>query len=129
LAGLIALTPLAFPGAPLCGQEAEVVRLGAWNIQWLGRPERRGGVAQDAGDLAKYIQASKVDVLAVSEVSCDSQDGPLPTNTTLTQALARIKESTGQEWKHLLFVTEGATDRDQLCGVAWNTARVRMVGW
>lgn len=130
-AGLILLTFFwhGLPSTPLCGQEPEVVRLGSWNIQWLGRPDRRGGSAQDASDLAKYIQASKVDVLALSEVSCNSDDGPLPTNTTLTRAFAQIKESTGQEWKHLLFLKEDATDKDQLCGVAWNTAKVKMVGW
>jgi predicted extracellular nuclease len=130
---LVILTPAFFLAPPATGLQppanSEVLRLGSWNIQWLGRPDRRGGMAQDAADLAKYIEASKVDVLALSEVSYNSDDGPLPTNKTLTQAFAQIKESAGQEWKHLLFPKEDANDRDQLCGVAWNTARVKMVDW
>jgi hypothetical protein len=106
---------------------AQNVRIGAWNIEWLGVPGNRGNVgtnvAQSAADIADYIIASNVAVLGLEEVS---DNGATPnTNKTITDALVIVKQRTGDTWKHVLFPKNG---RDQHIGVAWNATKATMVG-
>ncbi|HEX2062613.1 MAG TPA: endonuclease/exonuclease/phosphatase family protein [Thermoanaerobaculia bacterium] len=106
----------------------EVVRIGAWNIEWLGAAHKRGagnaGIPQNASDLATYIIASRVDVLGLEEIT---RNGPDDTNRTMTAALKLVRQKTGNTWEHVLFDKPNG-DRDQRIGVAWNTARARLVG-
>lgn len=106
------------------------VRVGTWNMHWLGRPDRRGrgGVAQKAEDIAKYIQASGCSILGLNEVSANEGTNAAPTNKTLTEALKLLKEKTGEEWKHVLFLRDDPNDKDLLTGVAWNTKKVTLQG-
>lgn len=123
----LALTrPAAQPATP------PVLRVGAWNIEWLGYPDRRKGPDQSIEHLAKYLLENKVDVLAVEEVSFNEGSDAEPRNKSLSAALAWIKEKTGQEWKHRLFSKlpgeEPEFEKHQWTGVVWNTARVQLVG-
>ena len=106
---------------------AETLRLGAWNIEWLDFAQNRSGLsanrAQKPEDLASYIEASGVDILALEEICIDSSG----TSPTLKQALRLLSESQGQTWKYLLFPKKDGAPT-QLTGVAWNTARVQLVG-
>jgi endonuclease/exonuclease/phosphatase family metal-dependent hydrolase len=106
---------------------AEKLRLGAWNIEWLDYPQNRTGLAsnraQKPEDLANYIEASGVDLLALEEICVDSS-GSSP---TLNRALQLLSESQGQTWKVLLFPKKDGAST-QLTGVAWNTARAELVG-
>lgn len=118
--------PPAQPAAPT------TLRVGAWNIEWLGYPDRRKGPDQSIEQLARYLLENKVDVLAVEEVSFNEGTEAEPRNKSLTAALAWIKAKTGQEWKHRLFPKlpgdDPAFQNHQWTGVIWNTARVQMVG-
>lgn len=115
--------------ACLCVEvSAQDVRIGAWNIEWLGVPGNRGNigrnVAQQPADLADYIIASGVVVLGLEEVS---DNGTTPnTNKSLAAALDIVRQRTGQSWRHVLFPK--SSGRDQHIGVAWNATRVSMVG-
>src|SRR5262245_47809228 len=113
-------------------EEISVARIGTWNIEWLGRPEKRGDVArniaQDPADIARYIVSSKVDILGLNEITQDGNSIDPPTNRTLTEALEKIKGITGKTWKHMLFPKEDRNDRDQWVGVAWNTDRAELLG-
>lgn len=113
-------------------QAPATLRVGAWNIEWLGYPERRKGPEQSPEQLAKYLLENKVDVVAVEEVSFDDGTDAAPRNKILTAALAWIKEKTGQEWKHVLFPKlpggEADFEKHQWTGVVWNTAKVSLVG-
>src|SRR5215212_1057373 len=120
---------LALFAASLDAQTTIVI--GSWNIEHLGRPSKRGGVgngvAQDSRDIADYIRASGVDILALAEVTAN--DGT-DRNVTISAALQRIRQQTGQIWDHMLFPKfVGPLDerRHQRIGVAWNTSRVRRV--
>jgi predicted extracellular nuclease len=109
---------------------AATLRIGAWNIEHLGNPSSRGSecvaaphrCAQSPEDLADYIIASGVAVLGLEEIS---EDLPGGRNATVEHALLIIRQRTGQTWSHVLFPK---ADEHQHIGVAWNTARVRMVG-
>ena len=106
---------------------ARTIRLGTWNIEWLGNAAKRRKPAQKPEDLAKYIAASKVDLLGLNEITQDAPGGA-PASNTLTETLKLIQKDTGKEWKHVLFPSEEPGSRDQLCGVAWNTEAVTLVG-
>ena len=107
---------------------AQNVRIGAWNIEFLGKPDSRkdvgAGVPQEPADIADYIIASKVAILGLEEIT---DNGTTPnTNKTIAAALDIVKQKTGATWRHVLFPK--SSGRDQHIGVAWNTARVSIVG-
>lgn len=107
--------------------QAEEIRIGAWNIEWLGRPDMRSGpsanVNQTPDDVSAYIEASGVDVLSLEEICVEADHQ----NSTLRTALARLSQRTGNRWKHVLFPKKGG-EATQWTGLAWNTARVQAVG-
>jgi endonuclease/exonuclease/phosphatase family metal-dependent hydrolase len=105
----------------------KTVRLGTWNIEWLGNAAKRRKAAQDPEDIAKYIQASKVDLLGLNEITHDVE-GAEPRSKTLTEAFKIMSKDARADWKHLLFPSEDKDHKDQLCGVAWNNSVVKLVG-
>lgn len=98
------------------------VRIGAWNIEWLGKPEDRSGVgrdvAQDPNDLADAIIFSKVAALGVAEVVTRLPGRPVRSRE-IEAVIDAIERKTGDAWEYVLF--PGRADRDQLTGVLWNT--------
>ncbi len=120
---------------PLSG----LIRIGSWNIEWLGTPDnRRGpaaGQAQTVKDLADYIVSAKLDILAVQEVAATMDDQMMPreerpdtfTSPILDQVFEMVAKANGGDWKHVLFPTYGSR-LGQLTGLAWNTERVQAVG-
>ena len=137
----VALTGLLSAAPDLRGQgkptPATVLRLGSWNIENLGTPKsRRGpgeGVLQDPRDLAKYVRHARVDLLALQEITAD---GPAPagfprkyrTSSVLTQTFDELNKTPGNGWKHILFPKAKAADEHQWTGIAWKSAKVKVVG-
>lgn len=125
--GLVSSMGLGAAQAPV-----PTVKIGAWNIEWLGSPDMRSGpshgVAQSADDIADYLTASRVDVLALEEI--DDNGGPASpgTNATVTAALQKVNDKTGSEWKYVLYPKDSPSDRTQHVGLAWNAKRVTQVG-
>lgn len=111
------ITPTALPH--------ESIRVGAWNIEWLGMPERRSGPARNQTrtpeNLAEYILAADVDILALEEIRIDADDGS-DTSTLLREALAIVESERGGHWQHRLFPARYGPD--QCCGIAWDVAKV-----
>lgn len=105
------------------------LRVGAWNIEWLGSPQRRSGPARDQPRtpeaLAEYILAADVDILGLEEIRIDAPDGS-DRNALISAALRLVEQQRGGRWEHRLFPARGR--REQCCGVAWDTTRVRPVG-
>ena len=109
---------------------AATLRIGAWNVEHLGNPTSRGNhcvpapheCAQSPQDLAEYIIASGADVLGLEEIS---EDLPGRKNATFERALLIVRQRTGRTWNHVLFPKD---DEHQHIGVAWNTAKVQVVG-
>src|SRR5262245_63865600 len=101
------MAPIQSSSGGAAQDETSIARIGTWNIEWLGRPEKRGDIDKDIpqspADIAKYIIASKVDILALNEISHDGESIDPPTNKTLTEALSLVKKETGKTWKHMLF--------------------------
>lgn len=120
-----ATAPAAVP-APIAAPAS--IRVGAWNIEWLGSPERRSGPAENHAQapaaLAEYILESKVDILGLAEIAQNVEDRP-GTNATLTAALQLVEQQTGGKWQHRLFPARSG--RNQCCGIAWDTTRVTSV--
>ncbi|MBU0637860.1 MAG: hypothetical protein KKB50_03275 [Planctomycetes bacterium] len=129
--GLLAAAGCQTPGAKRAGvaqgTEPSFIRVGAWNIEWLGTEDRRSGPArghaQTAADLAEYIAASRVAVLGLEEIARSDEQGPW-TSDRLDEAFELVAQRTGGRWQHRLF----PASRNQLCGVAWDTTKVTPVG-
>jgi endonuclease/exonuclease/phosphatase family metal-dependent hydrolase len=108
---------------------ATTIRIGTWNIEWLGQPTKRSGkgqgFAQTPEDMADYIAASKTSILALEEVlATGTRNGTSSLRSNeLDAAFAALKNKTGETWEYVLNAGKGNPD-DQLTGVAWNTARV-----
>lgn len=114
--------PSAKPDAKSVSGE---VRVGSWNIEWLGKPEDRSGVArdiaQDPNDLADAIIQSGVAVLGVAEVVTRIHGRPIRSRE-VEAVIDVMMRKTGDKWAYVLF--PGRADGDQLTGVLWNTAKV-----
>jgi endonuclease/exonuclease/phosphatase family metal-dependent hydrolase len=115
--------PAAAAAAVPIGQS---VRVGTWNIEWLGTPNNRKGaghgVLQSADDLATLIQDANVDVLGLEEIHATKQGNALR-NDVLDGVVATLRQRTGKTWRYRLFPNATA-DTSQVCGVMWNTSRV-----
>lgn len=127
---VLALAP-AHPsraGAAAAPPQASLL-FGSWNIQWLGSPNQRSGAAegklQTAADIAEYIRASGVSVLALNEITETTRNERGPRNWILSAAFNVIRSQTGETWQYVLF-PKANNVRTQLCGLAWNTAKSRL---
>jgi len=104
---------------------ARDVRIGAWNIEWLGKPDDRSGpargVAQSPADIADYILFSEVSILGLCEI-VPEREGTRLRNRVLEEALALVEKKTGERWEYALF--PGHPQSEQLIGAAWSTADV-----
>lgn len=120
--------PSKAPGVPAGPSDANVpehVRVGSWNIEWLGSPKSRSGeakdIAQSAEDLADCIIYSKVSVLAVEEVVTRLPGRPLRSRE-IEAVLESVRNRSGAAWDYVLF--PGRNKGDQLTGVLWNASVV-----
>ena len=102
-----------------------VVRLGSWNIEWLGKPTDRSGqakgVAQKPEDLADAIIDAKVSILALQEIVTKERGTPIRSRE-IEAVVDVIKTRTKQQWQYVLF--PGRQSGDQLTGVMWNADAV-----
>jgi endonuclease/exonuclease/phosphatase family metal-dependent hydrolase len=127
---------LAFAFSSVQGQDR--IRVGAWNIETLGSPDRRDyrrkspangyGVARKPRELADRIEALRLDVLALSEID-DTDDGGGPaTNEVLNEAFRILNRRGGNDWTYELFPKRIRRHSFQHTGLAWNRQRVQAVG-
>ena len=118
--------------------KTQQIRIGAWNIEWLGFPDRRGRPGKDnpqtPEDLADYIEASGVDVLALEEIGVDSETPPLRSKE-LDLVVKSLQDRHQQPWEYVLFDKTNYPDeadeymrRGQHVGLAWRTDRAARVG-
>lgn len=131
---LVVITTLA-PGQR--GQAAAddnggIIRLGAWNIQFLGSRTP----AQKAEDLARYIKFAKVDILALEEIT---PTGPAPagfaapfeSSIILDEICSKLTKLQDGKWRHVLFPAfflDAEKGKQQWVGVAWNESKVEPRG-
>jgi hypothetical protein len=110
---------------------SDVFRIGFWNIEWLGQPSKRSGIAKDVHqtpeDIAMYVSASGVQVLGLAEICDDDEEDDVSSNSTLDDAI-NLLNSNGGSWKYVLLPKKNPADLDQHVGVAWNDAVVQMKG-
>jgi exonuclease III len=116
--------------------QAEEVRIGAWNIEWLGFPDKRGrpgkDVVQSPAALADYIASANLDVLALEEIGVDKPQSPW-TSSQLDAVVQALQKKHQQPWKYVLFPktkypdgTEDFVVRGQHLGIAWRTDRATL---
>lgn len=103
------------------------LNIGSWNIEWLGSAQRNKIGHQAPEDIASYIGAAKVDVLALMEISITRSATGGAINQQLDEAFALLN-SQGAAWEYRLFEKhpQAGASRDQWTGLAWNTHKVQM---
>jgi hypothetical protein len=105
------------------------IHIGSWNIEHFGKDDNN---PDNQFAIAEHIEMSGVHVLALQEmyVTTDNISNPAARleNSFFQAALDLVEEHTGQRWDYELFRNRNLNDKSQLCGVAWNTARVRKEG-
>jgi predicted extracellular nuclease len=105
------------------------LRVGCWNIEWLGRPESRSGVAanvaQSAEDLADCIADSGVDVLALAEITTLVRGEPIRSRE-IEATIDKLNALRPGPWMYVLL--PGRARGDQLTGVMWNSKALTALG-
>jgi hypothetical protein len=92
------------------------IRIGAWNMLYLGPSEKTPHEKRDPRQLAAYVRLAGVSVLALEEIGVQSAEGR-PRNATLDAMFAELNRS-GADWTYLLHGTE--KDKNQFVGLAWD---------
>lgn len=107
-----------------------ILILGSWNIRWLGRPDapRRGKSYQKPWDIAKIIQWSRVDLLALQEIYDNDNAKRTRRNNTLDAVIRILNERGSSAWKYRLFPKKDPEDLHHHTGIMWNQGKVRPVG-
>ncbi|MBM3964844.1 MAG: hypothetical protein FJ308_07210 [Planctomycetes bacterium] len=137
LASSLFLVPECF--AQVTSQsKADEVRIGAWNIEWLGFPDKRARPGKDnpqrPEDLAEYIHSTGVDVLALEEIGVDSDKAPW-TSRELERLQRALKDQYQEVWQYVIFPktvypedTEDFVKRGQHLAIAWKSEKATQVG-
>lgn len=131
LTSTIALLVLVFGLATYSGAADEIL-VGAWNIEFLGRPNQRDnsgkGIPQQPSDLAHYIKNSGVSLLGLEEVCVEPKDASTLTNKTLAETIKLLNSDSGADWKYVMFGGRGKKKKVQLTGMVWNEKILTPVG-
>ena len=134
--GLI-LIPECFP--TIAAQtHADEVRIGSWNIEWLGFPDKRARPGKDnpqrPEDLAEYIHSTGVDVLALEEIGVDADKSPW-TSQELELLQRALLDKYQERWSYVIFPktsypedTEDFVKRGQHLAIAWKSDKATQVG-
>src|SRR5687768_12732132 len=78
---------LAMTASASAGETSDTLRVGSWNIEWLGQPTKRASKdPQTAKDIATYINDAGVDLLCLNEITWNVNVGELRSNATLEAA-------------------------------------------
>lgn len=102
----------------------DYIRLASWNIENLGKRD----FGQNRFAIADYLNLAGMDVLALQEIhDIDGRGAPYK-NDKLKQVLDLLNEQDGHSWKYELFPKRNPNQTRQLCGIAWNSARVKKIG-
>jgi hypothetical protein len=121
------LPPPSTQMAPLI-QEAtvskDVLRIGSWNMAWLGPSNHTPLERRTPEDLAQYIARSGAAVISLQLVG--ETPGSPGKNATLNNVI-HILYSEGQgDWDYVLFPSQ-YRDRSDFTGVMWNKRLVSIV--
>lgn len=103
------------------------LRIGSLNMEWLGQPEQRKSpynVPQDPVAIADYLIASRVDVLAMQEVSDTDGIPSQRSNSILDRTFAIMHERGAGDWRYVLTPKYVLADKTQHVGIAWNQRRL-----
>ena len=134
--GLI-LIPECFP--TIAAQtHADEVRIGSWNIEWLGFPDKRARPGKDnpqrPEDLAEYIHSTGVDVLALEEIGVDADKSPWKSQE-LELLQRALLDKYQERWSYVIFPktsypedTEDFVKRGQHLAIAWKSDKATQVG-
>jgi hypothetical protein len=95
----------------------DVIRIGSWNLAWLGPSNHTPAERRSAEDLAQYIARSGAAIISLQLVG--ETTGSPNKNATLNEVV-HILFSEGQgDWEYALFPSQ-YKDRSDFTGILWN---------
>ena len=116
---------------------AEMIRVGAWNIETLGtpasrdykrkRPDHGFGVARDPEGLAAQIRALDLDVLALAEINDTTPYDSKRDSALLNDTFTLLNASGKHDWTYRLFAKRSRRSYTHHTGLAWDRKRVQSV--
>jgi endonuclease/exonuclease/phosphatase family metal-dependent hydrolase len=98
------------------------LRIGSWNMHYLGPSEETPDERRDPRDLAAYIRAGGASVLALQEIGVASPDDAR--SATLDRVFDLLRAD-GADWTYRLY--GDAEDPSQCVGLAWDRRVVTSV--
>lgn len=102
---------------------AEHLVIGSWNIENLGGERQQKPVA-----LAELLRMTGVDLLSIQEFHVTHLEAGQRRNRIFDQVIELLNVDPKNDWTYEILPNREDPDRQRLCGVAWNRARVRKVG-
>jgi hypothetical protein len=106
----------AWFGRPSTRPVEASLRIGSWNLRWLGPSEHDRFEGRDPEDLAAYVERSGVAVLVMQEVG---QTPRLKLRNSTLDATFKLLDERGGNWQYQLFPSQDP-HQDALLGIAWN---------
>ncbi|HEV8291916.1 MAG TPA: hypothetical protein VGP94_08315, partial [Tepidisphaeraceae bacterium] len=95
----------------------DILRIGSWNMAWLGPSNHTLAERRTPEDLAQYIARSGAGIISLQLVG--ETPGYPGKNTTLNSVI-QILHSEGQgDWDYVLFPSQ-YRDRSDFTGIMWN---------
>ncbi len=103
----------------------DMLRIGSWNMAWLGPSNHTPAEKRSPDDLAQYIARSGAAVISLQLVGQSPGSGRR--NRTLDSVSDVLKREGQGDWGYLLFPTQ-SPDQSACTGVMWNRRLVAVVG-
>ncbi len=101
-----------------------MIRIGSWNMSYLGPSNHTPNETRSPQDLAQYIARSGAAVISLQEIG--ETPGQPRRNATLTAVAETLRAGGAGDWEYLLFPTQ-SRDMSGCTGVIWNKQHVNLV--
>jgi endonuclease/exonuclease/phosphatase family metal-dependent hydrolase len=105
----------------------ETLRIGSWNMLYLGPSEKTPVEKRDPRDLAEYVRLGGAQVLALQEIGVQIAADGRASNPTLDAMFDDLRARGAGDWTYVVY-GDAEKDRDQFVGLAWDRRAVRQVG-
>ena len=103
------------------------LQVASWNIEHLSGGSRRDK-AQSAYALTEHIEMAGIDIIALQEIYVTHDENGERRNKELDRVAELLKEHLEDRWDYRILPNRKSGDKSQLCGVMWNTKRVKKTG-
>jgi hypothetical protein len=95
----------------------DVLRIGSWNLAWLGPSNHTPAERRNPEDLAQYIARSGAGIISLQLIG--ETPGMAAKNATLNSVIEILRKEGQGDWEYVLFPSQ-YRDRSDFTGIMWN---------